>query len=111
MRNGILLAEDSPSNILTHFEVESLEDAFLQLCMKHGVSDQASENLIQAHVASESNQLHDGYDRNGNDIQLQTVVKTKGKTVYRGELRKLTSKQRIKALLIKNFIQMIRQPA
>ena len=47
MRNGILLAEDSPQNILARFEVSSLEDAFLSLCLRHGVSDEADHTLKQ----------------------------------------------------------------
>lgn len=34
MRNGVLLAEDSPSNILSMYRTEKLEDAFLQMCLE-----------------------------------------------------------------------------
>jgi hypothetical protein len=32
MRNGKVLAEDSPQNLMTNFEVANLEDVFLKLC-------------------------------------------------------------------------------
>ena len=37
MRSGKLLAQDSPQNLLSTYSLDSLEDVFLQLCMKDGV--------------------------------------------------------------------------
>ena len=37
MRSGRLLAQDSPHNLLSTYGLDSLEDVFLQLCMKDGV--------------------------------------------------------------------------
>jgi ABC-type multidrug transport system ATPase subunit len=34
MRNGSLLAEDSPSQLMTIYGLNSLEDVFLKLCVK-----------------------------------------------------------------------------
>lgn len=43
MRNGILLAEDSPSSIIQRFEVEDLDEAFLKLCLsQHALQDSAT---------------------------------------------------------------------
>ena len=39
MRNGILLAEDTPLNIISRHEVDNLEEAFLKLCTKRGMSE------------------------------------------------------------------------
>ena len=36
MRVGKLLAEDSPDNLLSRFSKPSLEDVFLELCMRDG---------------------------------------------------------------------------
>ncbi|EAA01628.5 AGAP002060-PA [Anopheles gambiae str. PEST] len=47
MRNGILLAEDSPTNILERFSCTSLEEAFLNLCQKHGPSEEADRTTHQ----------------------------------------------------------------
>lgn len=45
MRNGILLAEDTPANIMQKFNCDNLEDAFLILCQKHGTSEEADTTL------------------------------------------------------------------
>lgn len=45
MRNGILLAEDTPANIMQRYNCDNLEDAFLILCQKHGTSDEADATL------------------------------------------------------------------
>lgn len=48
MRNGILLAEDTPTNIMQRFNCDNLEDAFLVLCQKHGTSEEADTTLGRA---------------------------------------------------------------
>lgn len=45
MRNGILLAEDTPENIMQRYNCDNLEEAFLILCQKHGKSDEADATL------------------------------------------------------------------
>lgn len=133
MRNGILLAEDTPQNILSNFEVDTLEDAFLQLCVKHGVSDEADQNLKQVATYNSIN------DSQENNEMSMTAVNDKGKSEVRrknsiesndsettccagvGDMDcnkkslvknlQITTKRRMKALLAKNFLQMLRQPA
>ena len=95
MRNGTLLAEDSPSNIITRFQVESLEEAFLQLSLKQ-------ESNLDA-IASESNV--EIIENNENNIEVITtsqpeIVETKDKRNYG---------RKMKALLNKNLVQLIRQ--
>lgn len=128
MRNGILLAEDSPQNILSRFEVDSLEDAFLQLCMKHGDSDEPDGNLKQVNTLSNPHQIIDGSlkansidkaelkRRNSVDSdQTDTCCGGVGDiNCNKKSLMKrlqFTTKRRMKALLAKNFLQMVRQPA
>ena len=129
MRNGILLAEDSPQSIISHFEVQSLEDAFLQLCMKHGVSDEASQNLKQVHAMSEANQLTNVQSQmnktttTNNDNRKNSINSDNDDACCGGvadincnkkSLMKnlqFTTKRRMKALLAKNYLQMLRQPA
>lgn len=48
MRNGILLAEDTPTNIMLRFNCDNLEDAFLVLCQKHGSSEEADTTIGRA---------------------------------------------------------------
>lgn len=95
MRNGILLAEDSPANIITRFQVESLEEAFLQLSLKQ-------ESDLDA-IASGSNM--EIIANNENDIEVITssqpeLVETKNKSNYG---------RKMKALLNKNLMQLLRQ--
>lgn len=122
MRNGILLAEDSPQNILSRYEVDSLEDAFLQLCMKHGVSDEADQGLKQVKALNGPAQITEGKSTSGlkrrNSVesdQSDTCCGGVGdmnctKKSFMKNLQ-FTTKRRMKALLAKNFLQMIRQPA
>lgn len=127
MRNGILLAEDAPQNILSRFEVDSLEDAFLQLCMKHGVSDEADHNLKRVSTQHQPSRITDGSEKSPNDNSVfkrrNSVDSDQSDTCCGGVgdincnkkswMKKLqfTTKLRMKALLAKNFLQMVRQPA
>lgn len=127
MRNGILLAEDAPQDILSRFEVDSLEDAFLQLCMKHGVSDEADQNLRQVSTLSNPHQITDGSGKTNTDQSIakrrNSVDSDKSEACCGGVgdincnkkslMKKLqfTTRRRMKALLAKNFLQMVRQPA
>lgn len=45
MRNGRLLAEDSPDNMLLEHNLTSLEEVFLKLCMAESGSDDTNENV------------------------------------------------------------------
>lgn len=124
MRNGILLAEDTPQNILANYEAETLEDAFLQLCVKHGVSDEANQ-LQQVHTHDSIKALTDGSEmkqeiKRKNSIESNdsgtaccvgvsdTLDCSKKSLVKRLQI---TTKRRMKALLAKNFLQLLRQPA
>ena len=124
MRNGILLAEDAPQNILSRFEVDTLEDAFLQLCMKHGVSDEADQTLKQVKIPA---QITDGTEKSSvskEGFKRKNSVDSDNSDACCGGvgdincnkkslMKKLqfTTKRRMKALLAKNFLQMVRQPA
>jgi hypothetical protein len=126
MRNGILLAEDTPQNILTTYEAESLEDAFLQLCVKHGVSDEANNqhHLQQVHTDS-IKALTDGSEMKQEVKRKNSIESNDSDTVCcagvgdnldcskKSLVKRLqiTTKRRMKALLAKNFLQLLRQPA
>lgn len=130
MRNGILLAEDTPQNLLSRYGVNSLEDAFLQLCMKHGVSDEAEADQNLKHVKTLNHhtpQITDGTDKSSavdkTGLQRRNSVDSDQSDACCGGvdincnkkslMKKLqfTTKRRMKALLAKNFLQMVRQPA
>lgn len=143
MRGGVLLAEDSPQNLLNSYNTTSLEDAFLKLCIKQGTDDACDPNqqikdvVVHNNDNSSSNNNISGSDFSNDPKKTVTSMTTttaaaitndvtagKDKQVYRdwnydeaqrrpsmmGKI-KFTSKTRMKALLAKNFIQMIRQPA
>lgn len=97
MRGGLLLAEDSPSNILRRFQVDSLEDAFLALSKKQEIDIVDNENNIELReitniqaIETEDNNEYPEHETNDNH-SFKTII-------------------RMKSLLIKNIIQMSRQP-
>ncbi len=57
MRSGRLLAEDSPDKLLAHYNLSSLEDVFLKLCINQGVNKGVEQLEIMANV-SPSNGTH-----------------------------------------------------
>lgn len=124
MRNGILLAEDSPQNILSQYEADSLEDAFLQLCVKHGVSDEADSklqhiNTIPDKIVADEKSVNPNEVKRKNSIESNdsntacctgvSDVDCNKKNLVKN--LQITTKKRMKALLVKNFLQMLRQPA
>lgn len=95
MRNGVLLAEDSPSNILQRFQVDNLQDAFLQLSTKQ------QDNLNES-TESET------------QIEFTEINTNQDNAVITEEQNVNTSTKygiKMKALVNKNLIQMLRQPA
>lgn len=56
MRSGRLLAEESPENLLTNYNLSSLEAVFLKLCMKDEGKDQDRQEpeLLERTVSSSS---------------------------------------------------------
>lgn len=133
MRNGILLAEDTPVNIMQKYGRENLEDAFLVLCQNHGTSEEADitvgrvsgqryVNNAMAAQTLEAGRIQkrdvesagSGTGQNENN----TTITTKPKIAFDEPkpdslFRKLsfTTQIRMKALLTKNILQLIRQPS
>ncbi|XP_057380012.1 ABC transporter G family member 20-like [Daphnia carinata] len=56
MRSGRLLAEDSPDNLLINYNLSSLEDVFLKLCMKDEGNNQEQQQpkILERTVSSSS---------------------------------------------------------
>ncbi|KAG4079241.1 hypothetical protein HA402_006964 [Bradysia odoriphaga] len=112
MRNGILLAEDTPQNIMTMFNTSTLEDAFLILSQKQGESEEADNTLMRMTNTSESDTSETAETKDSEKLKLRRN-KSFAEQKPSGILGKLcfTSKSRMKALLTKNFLQLIRQKA
>lgn len=116
MRNGILLAEDSPRNILTQFECSSLEDAFLILSQKQGKSEEADTTLRRVEMATNPSidiitdeKAVDGVPKKSPLKRNLSFQETKRPGIV-GKFQ-ITSKSRMKALMTKNILQLIRQPS
>lgn len=132
MRNGILLAEDTPANIMQKYECNNLEDAFLVLCQEHGASEEADTTLSRVSgqkflTAAEAQSTTTDSSRNekkekesATDADAPSNVKRKLKRNLSFHEQKadsligkltFTSQIRMKALLTKNLLQLIRQPS
>lgn len=125
MRKGVLLAEDTPENIMLRFEVNSIEDAFLILSQKQGDNDVIEAALAQlpSNQQHASNAICNGVEVIDASSIVQPTEKANMETnivkpplqgvVEENENQKkffFTTKGRIKALMTKNFVQLFRQP-
>ena len=137
MRSGRLLAEDSPENLLRGYNLSSLEDVFLKLCM----TDCGSEESTTATRVQSLHQLSRGIDNvafhsskseldisgteNFQQLELKlqdhkTAIDSTNKTSisFNSKPSKrpkricskfvLPSSNRLNALIQKNFLQMFR---
>ncbi|XP_033343782.1 ABC transporter G family member 20-like isoform X1 [Bombus vosnesenskii] len=93
LRNGQLLAESSPNELLERFQTDSLEEAFLTLSQQQAEDSQGS-NLIPD-PPGEINPIYNSYD----------VSNGKTKRMHQSNW-----KTRIRALLYKNALQFLRHP-
>ncbi|XP_075149557.1 ABC transporter G family member 20 [Haematobia irritans] len=122
MRKGVLLAEDTPENIMIRFEVNSIEDAFLILSQRQGDNDVIEAGLAQLPSQQQhaSNAICNGVDV----IDASTITQPSEKSMTEkhnydmdqeenDNTKKFlfTTKGRIKALMTKNFVQLFRQPS
>lgn len=95
MRDGKLLGEDTPKNIMALSEAESLDEAFLNLCLLKTKSIPHSEGCLDL-VSDEVEQSFDEENEGA---------------VEPFEKRKKFSAQTIGALFKKEFLRITRQPA
>ncbi|XP_030381127.1 ABC transporter G family member 20 [Scaptodrosophila lebanonensis] len=114
MRNGVLLAEDTPTNIMIKFGTQSIEDAFLILSQRQGNEDDLQEML------NNSNQQAlptSALPAEVIDTHEPQAAPEKPPLPYEEPLNEnrkrifFTTKGRIKALMTKNFVQLFRQPS
>ena len=110
MRNGILLAEDSPSNVMNRMNVDNLEEAFLRLCLRKGVSDEVEEDTQDIIIEDNKN--------NNNELEMQPKINHAN--LINDNLDKKDDDEEdsnmkwrwqiIYAMIIKNILQIKRQP-
>lgn len=64
MRSGRLLAEESPQNLLRNYQLETLEQVFLKLCMKDGNRKDTPNAVTKSDsvVVRVPSPLHAGFD-------------------------------------------------
>lgn len=118
MRNGILLAENTPTNIMRKFESNSIEEAFLVLSQKQGVDIITSKPVDLKKINSKPplsddaapsitlNNTNFNLDKNTNDSTNYNDVQS-----YNKQNLFFSTRGKIKALMIKNFVQLFRQPS
>ncbi|EDW54405.1 ABC transporter G family member 20 [Drosophila sechellia] len=113
MRNGVLLAEDTPTNIMIKFGTQSIEDAFLILSQRQGNEDELAQimdhNKNQALPAAvlppEIIDTHEPNMPEKQPIPFEEPLNENRKKIF------FTTKGRVKALMTKNFVQLFRQPS
>lgn len=107
MRDGNLLAQDTPNGILESLNVNSLEDAFIQICMncEYHAAKAIPEN---GNTTPELNRLSCVTWESG--PPGLSYVENKTEDTQNNSAFRFTSKKRMKALLTKNIITMIRNP-
>ncbi|KAH8376657.1 hypothetical protein KR093_000663 [Drosophila rubida] len=112
MRNGVLLAEDTPTNIMIKFGTQSIEDAFLILSQRQGNEDELPQlmdiNRNQAvPTAMLPTEVIDSHEPAAEKppIPYEEPMNENRKKIF------FTTKGRIKALMTKNFVQLFRQPS
>lgn len=89
LRNGALIAEDSPMNLLAKLETESLEVAFLKLCEKQDCKN-FNENQLTKSDSHVTRFVEQNLERQSKSTSTRML--------------------KIKALTMKNFRQIIRRP-
>lgn len=101
MRNGILLAEDTPNKIMEKHQCETLEKAFLKLCTKQDKNPNKNDGFaLKQSTSNDVNKIIDldSYQRN-----------TQKEPAH--QQREKFKRQTFRALITKNFTQIKRQPA
>lgn len=91
MRGGVLLAEDSPQNIIRQCKVATLENAFLFLSQKQGSEEVKATSRLSIDIP-------------------QIKVKTASKAKKARRKPNILSRSKMKALITKNYLQLVRQP-
>lgn len=102
MRNGILLAEDTPHIIIEKNHCDNLEEAFLRLCVI-----QEKNNQDFPVISSGRNKLLMSYTTVMKEALIDCKYNDDDDSSAR---RKKFDMQTLKAIMFKIFIQLVRQP-
>lgn len=105
MNNGHLLRQDNPNKLMAEYECRSLEDVFLNLCKEK------KEGKSYAKVMPKENGNY--IKRSENKINVHYCDSKERAINYRTSAvksNKLIDKDRMKALLLKNYIRSKRNP-
>lgn len=131
MRGGRLLAETSPSSLISHFAIPSLEDIFLKLCLVDGSEDDLHTGKInkgfedEKGISSSTPAVLPGSlpSARGVTSDLKQVVTPSGHIILKdseeerilmspwvqtSKYERMFSLYRFSALLVKNFIRLWR---
>lgn len=103
MREGQLLAENAPETIIRTLESETLEDAFLKLCIRQEANFEVRNDLVDDQL-----QLCNG---NMNTTNNNNNISNGRCESFRKHEPKHLARNQIKALLKKNVLAIYRQPA
>jgi hypothetical protein len=99
MREGLLLAEDSPETIIRELESDTLESAFLKLCIRQEANYEPRDNLENGRLPAICN---------GN---METTLIRNGHNESKNMPKKKLAKEQLKALFKKNVLAIYRQPS
>lgn len=108
MRNGILLAEDTPRNIISKHEVENLEEAFLRLCTKQGLTE---DEIDSDRTLGRGIHLQENLELEEIQDHIESFDQTPPTAEKLPAERKEYAWTTLRALFTKNYLQMKRQPA
>lgn len=97
MRNGVLIAEDSPTNILKNSQIQRLQNIYLGLCVKQD-NNIVNKNIVENHKKSKKESMIQEIDLNTHKTQQKARLKH-------------TNLNILIALLVKNFVLILRSPA
>lgn len=98
MIDGVLIVEDSPKNILDRCQVEHLDDAFLSLCTKQ------SDSTMQPEVGAI------GSSSTCKALKSTSIDQGGSMPPVNLKKRKSFTSKTMKALMMKNILQLKRQP-
>ncbi|KAL1498316.1 hypothetical protein ABEB36_009132 [Hypothenemus hampei] len=110
MRNGKLLSQDSPENLLAIFQKESLEEIFLSICQEQQYELQnevpATQNVSQSSINSLNESVIDNYGSTDELRKSSDKEKKHDKGISMSSLQ--LHPYRMKALINKNWKQFYR---
>lgn len=103
MRNGVLLDEDNPRNIIQKNNCQTLDEAFYNLCLTKKDRNDFTPGHNRDYGIELQGVKSDEFKSSTRDIPIRDSMKTNPR-------RKYFHKQTLKALIKKSFYQVIKDP-